>query len=526
MLAAVLLGLASLSCALQSLTSSDPIFTAPSGQEAASLTPLPLAALLDPPTATPTPASQTSQETPASEPTPTAEQIVVSVDETEDPALNTAPFLYYTQAGDTLPVVAVRFGVDPDEITSPDTIPETSLLNPGQLLIIPRRLANTTSSQQLMPDSEVVYSPSAVDFDITNFVDEAGGYLSSNDEWLKSTGITSGADVIYRVAIENSINPRILLSLLEYQTGWVYGQPESEQEKQYPLGRVEERYQGLYQQLTWAVNKLSIGYYGYREGRLTEIKLLDGVVARLAPDLNAGTAALQYFFAQFYDSAGWLAALDPETGFPALHERMFGSPWIRALTVEPLYPPDLAQPPLILPFQLDVIWGFTGGPHGAWERDGAFAAVDFAPGATEPGCVKTNAWAVASAAGQVVREGNGLVVLDMDGDGREQTGWVMLYLHIATKGKIALGEWVEAGDPLGHPSCEGGISTGTHIHIARKFNGEWIAADGPIPFVLSGWEVHAGENAYEGTLTRDGETVVASQLGIFKSRILRRAEDP
>ncbi len=255
MLAAVLLGLASLSCALQSLTSSDPIFTAPSGQEAASLTPLPLAALLDPPTATPTPASQTSQETPASEPTPTAEQIVVSVEETEDPALNTAPFLYYTQAGDTLPVVAVRFGVDPDEITSPDTIPETSLLNPGQLLIIPRRLANTTSSQQLMPDSEVVYSPSAVDFDITNFVDEAGGYLSSNDEWLKSTGITSGADVIYRVAIENSINPRILLSLLEYQTGWVYGQPESEQEKQYPLGRVEERYQGLYQQLTWAVNK-------------------------------------------------------------------------------------------------------------------------------------------------------------------------------------------------------------------------------------------------------------------------------
>ncbi len=78
------------------------------------------------------------------------------------------------------------------------------------------------------------------------------------------------------------------------------------------------------------------------------------------------------------------------------------------------------------------------------------------PAQMKLGCVETAAWAVAAAAGLVVRTGPGLVVLDLDGDGHEQTGWVLVYLHLATKNRIPLGSWVAAGDPLGHPSCEGG----------------------------------------------------------------------
>jgi hypothetical protein len=400
------------------------------------------------------------------------------------------------------------------------------LLNPGQLLIIPQRLANTTSSQQLMPDSEIVYSPSAADFDVAAYAEQAGGYLSTHYEFLGSTGMNRGADVIARVAIENSVNPRILLALLEYESGWVYGAPANPERIDFAMGKIDLREKGLYNQLTWAVNQLSIGYYGWREGRLTEIHFSDGITARLAPDLNAGTAALQYFFAQLNDSQGWVQALDPASGFPALYERMFGSPWLRSQTVEPLYPPDLVQPPLILPFVPNQIWGFTGGPHGAWERDGAWAAIDFAPGSLSPGCIETDASATASAAGLVVRSRNNVVAIDLDGDGREQTGWVLMYLHIKKEGHIAEGTWVEAGDPIGHPSCEGGFSTGTHIHLARKYNGEWIVADGPLPFVLGGWTVHAGEKPYEGTLTREDQVVRASTLSPFSSRIIRRVDDP
>ena len=295
---------------------------------------------------------------------------------------NSAPILYYTQAADTLPVVAVRFGVRPEEIVSADAVPEMGFIPPGQLLVIPRRLGNTTSSQQLLPDSEVVYSPSTTDFDAVAFAKEAGGYLNAYQEWHKSTGMKSGAEIVMRVALENSINPRLLLALLEYHGGSIYSRPSSPQLVEYPMGVLLPMEKGLYNQLVWVVNQLSIGYYDYREGRLSEIRFSDGVTVRLAPDLNAGTAALQYYFAKRVNGQEWLEALDPQTGFPALYDRMFGNPWVRAQTIEPLFPPGTAQPALILPFGRNWTWSYTGGPHGTWEKDGAYAALDFAPGAT------------------------------------------------------------------------------------------------------------------------------------------------
>jgi len=70
--------------------------------------------------------------------------------------------------------------------------------------------------------------------------------------------------------------------------------------------------------------------------------------------------------------------------------------------------------------------------------------------------------------------------------------WNLVYLHIAAANSVPVGKWVNRNDRIGHPACVGGYETGTHLHFVRKYNGEWIPADGPIPFVLSGWTVHAG----------------------------------
>jgi hypothetical protein len=366
-----------------------------------------------------------------------------------------------------------------------------------------------------------------MDFDIKTFISEAGGYLSTYQEYLVSTGWTSGADIVWRVGLENSINPRLLLALLEYQSGWVYGQPIDLLHTDYPMGHVDLNRKQLFLQLTWAVNEISTGYYGWREGLLTDIRFPDGVsTPRLAPELNAGSVALQYYLSHVYDTTGWIQSLDPKIGLPGLYERMFGSPWVRAQDVEPLIPAGMTQPGLILPFFVGQVWSFTGGPHGAWEGEGARAALDFAPASDVQGCSETRDWALAVAPGQVVRSWNGVVIIDLDGDGREQTGWAVMYLHIAAKDRIALGTWVDTGDLIGHPSCEGGHATGRHIHIARKYNGEWIPADGPMPFVLSGWTVHAGTGPYKGWLTRDGETITASVVGSYESRIIRDREEP
>jgi hypothetical protein len=125
----------------------------------------------------------------------------------------------------------------------------------------------------------------------------------------------------------------------------------------------------------------------------------------------------------------------------------------------------------------------------------------------------------------VVRTGKGVIVIDLDGDGYEQTGWVVLYLHVIDP-VVQVGDWVENSDLLGHPSCEGGLATGTHLHIARKYNGEWIPADGPLPYNLSGWVARAGEDPYEGTLVEGDRIIYASVYGSFESRISRERAEP
>ncbi len=509
------LAFASLACAIGVLDQDDPLYNAPNGKLWASPTP----SLSFP----------TDRAVPLVTSKSPSEQILISstaIPTPEAVPVDSAPLLYYTQSGDTLPVIATRFGVEVDDITSSnETLPATGLLSPDTLLLIPHMLVNTTSPVKVIPDSALVFSPSAVDFDVEAYVNEAGGYLSRYKEWLGSTEWTTGAEIVERIATENSIDPRLLLALIEYQSGWVFGQPSNPKQEDYPLGKVDLSLKGLYSQLAWAVNQLSVGYYGWREGWVTDVTFSDGVTARLAPDLNSGTVALQYYFAQLNDTPGWLGALDENNGLPAIYERMYGDPWVRALDFEPLYPPNLVQPQLVLPFMIDQIWSYTGGPHGAWERDGARAAVDFAPGSTESGCVKSYSWVVASAPGLVVREGNGALVVDLDGDGKEQTGWNLLYMHLVEPA-VKAGDWVETGDFLGHPSCEGGIATGTHVHFARKYNGEWISADGPLPLVLSGWTVHAGNSPYEGTMTSGTQTISASVYGSYESQIKRTKDNP
>jgi hypothetical protein len=47
------------------------------------------------------------------------------------------------------------------------------------------------------------------------------------------------------------------------------------------------------------------------------------------------------------------------------------------------------------------------------------------------------------------------------------------------------------------------------VHIARKYNGEWMLAGGAVPFDLEGWVAAPGTRPYEGTLKRGPLTVSA-----------------
>jgi hypothetical protein len=455
-------------------------------------------------------------------PTPTVPPTAAVTPGTPRPAI-----IYFSQSGDSLEAVALHFGVQVSEISSSVSLPTTGLLNPDTTLIIPDRLSRTqtTPSRQIIPDSELVYSPSAQSFDIENYVSSAGGKLSTFSDYMTTVGTITGAEGIRQIAIRSSISPRMLLALVQFYTGWVQGQPKPGVDATYPLGYHDPQYQRLYQQLRLLVRELLAGYYGWRDGTLTGLTFPDGTTLRLAPDLNAGTVSLQYLFSRHLNYAEWRTVLypeNPETGFPAFFANMFGDPWERARETGPLFPPDLTQPTFTLPFEVGVPWTLTSGPHPAWEEQSAWAALDFAPPLNDSPC-ESNDWVVAIAAGQIVRSEGSYVVLDVDPDGFEQTGWVVLYQHIATKDRIPVHTGVNAGDRIGHASCEGGTATGANVHIVRKYNGEWVAAGDPLPFVLSGWTAHAGSQLRQGTLTKGDKTVTASPVSSRESQIIRQS---
>lgn len=427
---------------------------------------------------------------------------------------------YVTTAGDTLSVVATHFGVPFEQIMSNLSLPAQRYLPTGTILGIPLvELENVLESEPALPDSEIVYGPGTADFDLISYANEKDGYLARYTETIDGTTYT-GPEIVQKVARDSSTNPRLLLAFLEFRSNWVFGNPAGAATDKFPIG-FGATDNGLYKELQITVKVLAQGFYGWRDGSLTTFHFFEGTTARIDPTLNAGSVAIQNLFATLYRSQYWYEYLYGPQGFLAFYSENCGDPWTRAAAVGDLVDERTVQPELALPFLPGLRWSLTAGAHTAWHTGSPRGALDFAPVTGETACVVSTAWTTAAAAGRIVRSDDGVVAIDLDGDGDEGTGWVLIYLHIADKDRVLEGAWVALDDRIGHPSCERGHSTGTHMHITRKYNGQWLAAEGPLPMILGGWQAFAGLGYYEGTLVRGSEIVRSSSSGMSGSGIIR-----
>jgi LysM repeat protein len=474
--------------------------------------PVPLTATREPtPTRAPLSVSlPTSAPTdqPLTTPTPDAERVLPT------PRQNTDQ--YTVQAGDALGFIAQRYGISIEALMQANNITDANLLEVGMVLTIPApTLEDGGTAFKVIPDSEMVYGPAGVYFNISSFIDGQNGYLETYEQDVNGF-VLSGHEIVWIVARNYSINPRLLLALLEYQSGWVTNSAPFN--TSYPMGLADENHYGLYRQLTWAANTLNQGYYLWKANAISTWVLNDGTVVPIDPTINSGTAALQYFFAQLDDRPTWEQDVNG-TGLLLSYYVFFGNPFDYA--IEPLISASVTQPPMNLPFSEGQTWYFTGGPHGGWDSGSAWAALDFAPPGENSNCLASSLWVTAVADGLVLRTSNGALIQDLDNDGYEQTGWVMLYMHIAAEGRAEPGEYLYAGERIGHPSCEGGVSNATHVHLARKYNGEWIAADGSLPFNLDGWVSSGGGREYDGYLTLGSQTIEALDSASELNQITR-----
>jgi LasA protease len=451
----------------------------------------------------PAPATSTPSITPSPIPT---ETLVPSTPLPTRPPYDPGTQVEYTaQNGDNLIALAARFNTTIDEILIANPIiPQSATTLPAGLpMQIPIYYrAYWGSAYQIIPDSHFINGPSATEFDSQAFVDSQPGWLRNYRDYAGGKQRT-GAGLVDLVATNFSVSPRLLLALLEYQSG-ALSQPSMNPDITYPLGYERRGYGSVYLQLVWAANQLNNGYYAWRNGKLTEFDLSNGTIFRPDPWQNAASVSLQLYFNEVLPSSQFDLAISPE-GLAHTYASLFGDPWPNDVAH---LEGSLTQPEFRLPFSSGEVWALTGGPHTGWGQGEPWAAMDFAPGEGE-GCFGSKLWVTSIADGTVVRTDIGTVVLDLDGDGDERTGWVIFYLHVGKIDRAQVGDHLVAGQPVGHPSCEGGSSTGTHVHIARKYNGEWMEAAGAIPFVMEGWLPNEGGAPYVGTLTRLGYQVRA-----------------
>jgi murein DD-endopeptidase MepM/ murein hydrolase activator NlpD len=432
---------------------------------------------------------------------------------------------YVVQDGDSLFGIALAQGVPLELLLEANAdLADPNILNVGQVIRLPELPATNTQAFKIIPANRLVRDPGSTNIDVAAFIASQPGFVRNATDIVDGQ-LLSAAEVVEQVSLEFSVDARLLLALLELRSRWLSNPDPDEEARLHPLGAGPsplgfER-DGLYRQLTWAADQLNAGYYGRKYRNLRAIGFDEGLQLSFPDSLNAATVGVQYMLSQFNSFGVWQSQIGPE-GLYQLYIDYFGDPFVDS--IEPLVPPGLVQPTMQLPFAEDEIWYFTGGAHGGWGSGSAWAAIDFAPPddltTVESACYVSETWAQAAAPGIVARTDTGVVVLDLDGDGDEATGWSILYLHLVLDNNLRAGMVVNAGDRLGRPSCEGGFSNGTHIHIARRYNGEWLPAhcdncvgDAMIPdFVLGEWAVISlpGQE-YQGFLRRGAEQRIAEQ---------------
>ena len=127
---------------------------------------------------------------------------------------------YVVQPGETLGLIAAAFGCTVEEITAANGLPNPDNIRAGQTLVIPVTATRTGPALKLIPDSELVYGPACIHFDLADFVARQGGYLAGYVEEVEGRLLT-GTEIVQLVSQRFSVGPRMLLTLLELRSRWV-----------------------------------------------------------------------------------------------------------------------------------------------------------------------------------------------------------------------------------------------------------------------------------------------------------------
>jgi LasA protease len=362
----------------------------------------------------------------------------------------------------------------------------------------PLQAAAVTYGGPLLSDGQFVYGPNVGSFNVVD-------YINSHTPQLASY-----AETLYGRAEYYSINPKVYLTLLEMAGGLVSNTAATPEQVENLFGLGQS---GFTAQLDALSEILFADYYLHlynysilpaEQRDLPALTLKDSSTFTMPGAANAGSYAVMAGLAKLFDSAGMASALDDSqpASFVQTYVRLFpgDDPLSQANRIfipgevgAQAAPSNLLQ----LPYPRGESWTF-GGAHSNLGNDTdpvnyPMSSLDFSRGWPAWGADTSSMWVVAAAAGVATRISSCNVhILHTD-------GWETTYYHLDNV--QSFGATVNQNDriaivanSLSQALCNGGASTGPHVHFSLKKNGAFVAIDGT---ALSGWVVHSGRYSYD-----------------------------
>ena len=355
----------------------------------------------------------------------------------------------------------------------------------------------------LISDGQFVWGPNVGDFNVHTFLSEI------------ESPLLAFAEDIENWAAYTSINPRVFLTALEIQTGWLKA-PSINVETDVVLAQIENTamdlttafYEHLY---LWGSRRSS---ETQSQSENPSFTFLEGESIRLNPYISSATYAIGNLLAANQKFSAWSESVSSRSphGFVETFAGLF--PNINALDGSfSINPDDLpADDFLQLPFPMGADWTFNG-TH-SWnggdlgpDRSSMDFSTNWPKGTELP-----DDFAVSAHAGNAYVRTPSRTNLpcwtEIHYEAQPGEIWTTSYYHLRFLGEPGDRGWIgrnQSVGAIGAEVCNGGFASGAHVHFTLKYNGAFFDLDG---VKLSGWTVSSGPDPYySGYIERDGVTL-------------------
>ncbi|WP_271007821.1 M23 family metallopeptidase [Paucibacter sp. B51] len=367
------------------------------------------------------------------------------------------------------------------------------------LSLVQAQSAKTTQAAPLHP---LIYGREEMfGFDVED-------YLSS-----KAPALLPYAEAISHWAGYSSISPRVLLALIEQQTGLLSRPQQSRAALVRPMGELSSAL-GFSEQVRDVADQLARALYpasseaGSREfkgGDLAPVSALAGLLARSSSAMQARaqerTDTVEQDFALVYQGL-FGHRFDVDAARMPLSALQPAGTLRRTMGVQSL---GAASSYLQFPFPVGQSW-YVGGAHtNTGSGTYPMSSLDMYKSGGWGSNQSAN-WVVASAGGTFKKHSSCFAeVVHTD-------GWSTTYYHLQNL-RYNTGAYVAKNVGIGNPAsnqaqalCNGGQSTGPHLHFSLKYNGGWMHLAG---YALSSWVITANGVNYDTNcstfyMTRNG----------------------